>query len=61
MNHEHDDDMTAEVEENAAGEADQYAATAEDIEARDADEERDRLRQMEHNLEQAEGDDVDES
>jgi hypothetical protein len=31
--------MTAEVHEGARGEADQYAVVAEDIEAREADEE----------------------
>lgn len=60
MNHEHDDDMSAEVDENAAGEVDQFATTAEDIEAREADDELERLRRMEHNLEQGEGDDVEE-
>jgi hypothetical protein len=60
MNDEHDDDMTAEVSENAAGESDDYAVVAEDIEARDVDEENDRLHEMNRNLEEAEGDDVEE-
>jgi hypothetical protein len=56
MNHEHDDDMTAEVGEVAHGEAEQYAVVADDVEQRDADAESERLREMQHNLEQAEGD-----
>jgi hypothetical protein len=60
MTHEHDDDMNAEVHEGAAGETDQYAVVAEDVEERDADEaETARLLDMQHNLEQAEGDDPD--
>ena len=61
MDHEHDDDMDAEVAEGAQGEADQYAVVAEDVEQRDADAEAERLKQMEHNIEKAEGDEVDES
>ena len=36
--------------------ADQFAVVAEDDEERDEESERDRLREMEHNLEDAEGD-----
>ena len=57
MNDEHDDDMSAEVGEDAIGEVDQYAVVDEDIDERTADSERARLREMQHNLEQAEGDD----
>ena len=56
MNHEHDDDMTAEVGEVAQGEAEQYAVVADDVEQRDADADSERLREMQHNLEKAEGD-----
>jgi hypothetical protein len=56
MNDEHDDDMGAEVGEAAQGEAEQFAVVAEDVEQRQADEERERLREMQHNLEKAEGD-----
>ena len=60
MTHEHDDDMNAEVHEGASGEADQYAVVAEDLDEREADEaETERLREMQRNLEQAEGDDSD--
>ena len=58
MNDEHDDDMSAEVGEDAIGEVDQYAIFEEDIDERTADAERDRLREMQRNLEQAEGDDL---
>jgi len=57
MTDEHDDDMSAEVGEGGRGEVDQYAVVEEDIDERTADAERDRLRQMQRNLEQAEGDD----
>lgn len=57
MNDEHDDDMSAEVGEAALGEVDQYAVVDEDIDERTQDSERARLREMQHNLEQAEGDD----
>jgi hypothetical protein len=61
MAHEHDDDMNAEVREGPSGEADQYAVVAEDLEERESDEaEETRLREMQRNLEQAEGDDSDE-
>ena len=60
MNAEHDDDMSAEVGEAARGEAEQFAVVAEDIEDREADEENERLREMQHNLEKAEGDTADE-
>ena len=56
MNDEHDDDMNAEVGEAARGEAEQFAVVAEDVEQREADEESERLREMQHNLEKAEGD-----
>ena len=56
MKDEHDDDMTAEVGEVARGEAEQYAVVADDIEQREADAESERLHEMEHHLEQAEGD-----
>jgi hypothetical protein len=60
MTHEHDDDMNAEVHEGASGEADQYAVVAEDLEEREVDEAAtERLRDMQRNLEQAEGDDPD--
>ena len=58
MNTEHDDDMSAEVGEDAIGEVDQYAIVEDDIDERTADAERDRLREMQRNLEQAEGDDL---
>ena len=57
MNDEHDDDMSAEVGEHALGEVDQYAVVDEDIDERTEDSERARHREMQHNLEQAEGDD----
>jgi hypothetical protein len=57
MDDEHDDDMSAEVGENAIGEVDQYAVVDEDIDERTAEAERERLREMQRNLEQAEGDD----
>jgi len=57
MNDEHDDDLSAEVGEDATGEVDQYAVVDEDFDERTADTERARLREMQHNLEQAEGDD----
>ena len=57
MTDEHDDDMSAEVGEDAIGEVDQYAVVDEDFDERTADTERTRLREMQHNLEQAEGDD----
>ena len=56
MSREHDDDMTAEVGENARGEVDQFAVVAEDLEDRDAEAEEERLKEMQHNLEQGEGD-----
>ena len=56
MNDEHDDDMTAEVGEAARGEAEQFAVVAEDVEQREADDESKRLRELQHNLEKAEGD-----
>jgi len=56
MKDEHDDDMTAEVGEAARGEAEQYAVVADDVEQREADAESERLREMQHNLEKAEGD-----
>ncbi len=56
MNDEHDDDMTAEVGEAPRGEAEQFAVVAEDVEQREADDESERLREMQHNLEKAEGD-----
>jgi hypothetical protein len=55
MNDEHDDDMSAEVGEVAHGEAEQYAVVAEDVEQREADAESERLREIQHNLDQAEG------
>jgi hypothetical protein len=58
MNDEHDDDMSAEVGEDAIGEVDQYAIVEEDIDEPTGDAERDRLREMQRNLEQAEGDDL---
>jgi hypothetical protein len=61
MNDEHDDDLSAEVGEDAIGEVDQYAVVDEDIDERTADSERARLREMQHNLEQAEGDDPEDS
>ncbi len=60
MTDEHDDDMSAEVHEGAGGEADQYAVVAEDLDERAAEGEAQRLREMQHNLEQAEGDESDE-
>ena len=57
MNDEHDDDLSAEVGEDVVGEVDQYAVVDEDFDERAADTERARLREMQHNLEQAEGDD----
>jgi hypothetical protein len=56
MSREHDDDMTAEVGENAGGEADQFAVVAEDLDDRDVEAEEERLKEMQHNLEQGEGD-----
>jgi hypothetical protein len=56
MAREHDDDMAAEVSEGAGGEADHYAEVAEDLDEREAAAERDRLREMQHNLAEAEGD-----
>ena len=56
MSREHDDEMTAEVGEAVRGEADQFAVVAEDLEDRDAEAEEERLQQMQHNLEQGEGD-----
>ena len=56
MNDEHDDDMSAEVGEAVRGEAEQYAVVAEDVEQREADAESERLREMQHNLDKAEGD-----
>ena len=56
MSREHDDDMNAEVGEGALGEADQFAVVGEDLEDRDAEAEQERLAEMQHNLEQAEGD-----
>ena len=56
MSREHDDDMNAEVGEGALGEADQFAVVEEDLEDRDAEAEQERLAEMQHNLEQAEGD-----
>ena len=56
MNDEHDDDMNAEVGEAARGEAEQFAVVAEDVEQREADDESERLREMQHNLETAEAD-----
>jgi hypothetical protein len=61
MNDEHDDDLSSEVGEDAIGEVDQYAVVDEDIDERTADSERARLREMQHNLEQAEGDDPEDS
>jgi len=61
MNDEHDDDLSAEVGEDAIGEVDQYAVVDEDFDERTADSERARLREMQHNLEQAEGDDPEDS
>jgi hypothetical protein len=55
MSREHDDDMNAEVGEGARGEADQFAAVEEDLEDRDAEAERDRLVEMQRNLEKAKG------
>ena len=60
MKNEHDDDMAAEVHENALGEADQYAIVDEDDDERAVEAEEDRLREIQHNLEQAEGDESDE-
>ena len=57
MKNEHDDDMSAEVHEGPRGEADQYAEVADDIDERTAEAESERLLEMQHNLEQAEGDD----
>ena len=56
MNDEHDDDMNAEVSEAARGEAEQFAVVADDVDEREVDEESERLREMQHNLEKAEGD-----
>jgi len=56
MSREHDDDMTAEVGENAGGEADQFAVVAEDLDDRDVEAEEERLKEMQHNLEQGEDD-----
>jgi len=56
MSREHDDDMTAEVGENAGGEADQFAVVAEDLDERDVEAEEERLKEMQHNLEQGEDD-----
>jgi len=56
MSREHDDDMTAEVGENASGEADQFAVVAEDLDDRDVEADEERLKEMQHNLEQGEGD-----
>jgi hypothetical protein len=56
MSHEHDDDLAAEVHEITGGEADQYADVDDDFEQRTDDAERERLLEMQHNLEQAEGD-----
>ena len=57
MSREHDDDMNAEVGEDARGEADQFAVVEEDLEDRDADEaEQDRLAEMQRNVEKGEGD-----
>jgi len=56
MSREHDDDMTAEVGENARGEADQFAVVSEDLDERDVEAEEERLKEMQHNLEQGEGD-----
>jgi hypothetical protein len=58
MNDEHDDDMSAEVHEGAQGEADQYAVLDDDVDQRAADLQAERLRQMERNLEKAEGDEL---
>jgi hypothetical protein len=58
MKHEHDDDMTAEVHEGAGGEADQYVEVAEDIDERAAESDAERLREMQRNLEQAEGEEA---
>jgi hypothetical protein len=58
MKDEHDDDMNAEVHEAVRGEADQYVEVAEDVDARAAEAERERLREMQHNLEKAEGDEL---
>lgn len=55
MKDEHDDDMAAEVGEAVRGEAEQYAVVADDVEQREADAESERLREMQHNLEKAEG------
>jgi len=60
MKNEHDDDMSAEVHEGAAGEADQYTVVVEDDEERAAEADADRLREMQHNLEKAEGDEPEE-
>ena len=60
MKNEHDDDMNAEVHEARSGRADQYAVVAEDVEERAADAESERLREMQHNLEKAEGDELEE-
>ena len=59
MTSEHDDDMTAEVGEGAAGETDTYAVVNEDLEERDADAaDTDRLKTMQENLHKSEGDEV---
>ena len=60
MDHEHDDDMDAEVSESPSGETDQYVVVAEDIADRDREAaEVDRLRGLRNYL-QAEKEEADE-
>ena len=60
MDHEHDDDMDAEVNESPVGETDQYVVVAEDIADRDREAaEVDRLRRLRNYL-QAEKEEADE-
>ena len=61
MGSEHDDDMDAEVEEGAAGETQQYAVVAEDVEAREAEATAvDRSRELRRNLQKDADDEVEE-
>jgi hypothetical protein len=61
MGNEHDDDMDAQVEDSAEGETQKFAEVAEDVEERDAEAaEVERMRGIQENLHEAEGDDVEE-
>lgn len=61
MKNEHDDDMDLEVDEGAQGEAEKYAVVNEEIEERDAAAaEVDRMRELQDNLQKAEGEEVEE-